>query len=166
MIKLKLILSLFVLTMTLQHAFAQTKLIAHKSHSGKKSTLSYLKSDGNFGADFRVVSITRISSKAVVVFYDYGRGDTLRDKKLFKNPQLALDSLKVLYPDSGIEFIGFEPIPAKKKGEGFFFGLLDPQDPSFGPVLLITALAGLMGLFGFGVWRMGNKKLKPVLIRS
>ena len=90
---------------------SQTKIIAHKSHSGKMSTFS-IKSEGNFGLPAHVIdSIRKISENVIVEYSRYNFAgspiDTVVNHPLCSNPKISLDSLKKLYP-ARVKFIGFE----------------------------------------------------------
>jgi len=121
-------LSFFVL-LTAPSLFAQTTIIAHKSHSGTLSTFAYAPS-GNFGEPPpRLVSVTKINDTTIIqhindmgFIYD----DTIYNHPIFSDPNMSVDTMQKMYYHA-VEFKGFEKkivepvmeetLPAKQKAE-------------------------------------------------
>ncbi|MES2284423.1 MAG: hypothetical protein V4547_01960 [Bacteroidota bacterium] len=103
------------------NAFCQTKMIAHKSHSGKNNTFSpNSNSSGNFGNYYyvRTDSVVKISDKAIVTFIsDYDTGTRVAGKKdtvYGDYSKISIDRLRALYP-LPIKLVGFEEAEVRKK---------------------------------------------------
>ena len=111
---------LFLLSITL-YSSAQTKIIAHKSHSGNMQHLS-IKGAGNFGLDermFIIDSIIRISETHLVQINRIGQRDTLEIEKYpaFSDPYSSLEDVFATHED--VTFIGFDDykMPVEKEKE-------------------------------------------------
>ena len=92
------------------NAHSQTKMIAHRSHSGSTATFS-TKGEGNFGnPPMRIDSLIKISDTKMILVSDpfYRQRDTIDIKSYpyTANPNIPLDSLKKLYPET--TFVGFD----------------------------------------------------------
>ena len=98
--------------------FSQTKLIAHKSHSGKVKTFT-AKAEGNFGLPShyrlrRLDSLIRISDTLAVAYSSIRETNVvLKDTVRIDDPdylgelsKMPIDDVKKRYPS--IKFIGFE----------------------------------------------------------
>lgn len=127
--KTLLILSLFILQGN--SLFSQTKLVAHKSHSGDDATYSSDAYPDNFGEIApRIKKIKLLKNNCIVEFLEWGRNDTVCDHPYFTG-QYTLDEIKNFYPPS-TEFIGFEghffnkaiPPPGVKKNSLYLLALL------------------------------------------
>ena len=109
--------------------FAQTKIIAHKSHSGKPNTFNINNSSDNFGLPSSYIdTIFKISDTCVL---EVGWNGYERKRNIVchhpccNNPKISLDSLKKIYPN--IILIGFEP--GKKTGSKKSVAILiQPKD--------------------------------------
>jgi len=149
---------------------AQTKIIAHKSHSGSRQSF---KADGldNFGIDMRMyrkrsrtVSITKIADTLFVFknhitipFYsniqDSFELDTVYSHQLLENPAIDRDSLQKLFQQA--ELIGFkknkEPIfdslPAEKKEHLPIVPAL-PNNSGGGWFVLLAGLIAVVVTYG------------------
>ncbi len=156
----------FLLLVSFHQAFSQTKLIAHKSHGGKRSTLDLLSTEDNFGLPSRSESIkrvTKLDSRTVVIEYHYYGAETVKDHEVFCNPLISLDSLKSRY-DEHVEFIGFDkpytnPEDKKKNKKDFFIGLFWWNTPAAGLLILITTLCSLIGGLAYYHWKSTLGKL-------
>jgi hypothetical protein len=96
-----------LLLLLCSQVFAQTKLVAHRSHSGTAATFSS-REEGNFGwIEPRQIlkKVIRLSDTTAIEVFDVGRDTTVRHP-YWNNPRIRLDSLKKLFPD--ISFEGFE----------------------------------------------------------
>ena len=112
--------------------FGQTKLIAHKSHSGNMAYFSPLKGPDNLGETPEMIeawklknieyeipkdSLIKISDCVVILkqhdFYQPSsvRIDTIINHPLINNNSITADSLKRLIPDA--VFIGFDSLKAE-----------------------------------------------------
>jgi hypothetical protein len=118
--KLTKLIALVVLLMISLQAFCQTKLIAHRSHSGKIGTFRITNSADNFGLPSeKIDSIIKISNTKILEISNRGNRGTFKIKDhpyfkfYFKNPQGSIDSLKKVYPK--IKFVDFEKDFSKKK---------------------------------------------------
>lgn len=103
-------ITIFILFASSMVAVGQTNVIAHRSHSGKISTLR-LSADDNVGLPpSKLYKVIRLSETSVVTFRSLGSTrkeiDTVYHHEYFCNPQITLDSLKKIYPQ--IKFIGFK----------------------------------------------------------
>lgn len=106
---------LIIFTFCVTSTFAQTKLIAHKSHSGKLSTFS-IKTEGNFGLSAWPVpeKVIKLSDSTLVeVGHMEGMGVSheYRDTILIKSHSCFSEGAhpgeKARYEN--VEFIGFTP---------------------------------------------------------
>jgi len=109
---IKSIIFLVTLIVMSSQAFCQTKMIAHKSHSGKAKTFS-IKGNDNFGLPSHqktIDSIIKISQKKIIVIsHNYGiERDTMEitAHPYFKDSKLSFDSIKKAHPT--VKFIGFK----------------------------------------------------------
>jgi hypothetical protein len=110
---------------------AQTKQIAHKSHSGNDASYIADAYTDNFGEIApRIKKIKLLKNNCIVEFLEWGRNDTVCDHPYFTG-QYTLDEIKRFYgPDT--EFIGFEghffnkaiPPPGEKKNSLYLLVLL------------------------------------------
>ena len=110
---------------------AQTKLIAHKSHSGTSENFSAENYPDNFGLRepyFPVYKVKLLPNNCVVEYREQKRNDTICDHPYYSG-RYTLDQIKTFYPEN-IEFIGFEkkffndsiPVPTKPiKNEFYLF---------------------------------------------
>lgn len=166
-----LVLLLCVLAFCLSNA--QTKIIAHKSHSGSKQSFKAAGPD-NFGLDMRMyrkrsrtVSITKIADTLFVFknhvtiplysnIKDSFEWDTVYSHQLLENPAIDHDSLQKLFQE--VELIGFnknqEPIfdtPSKEKKEGLPIVPVLPTNKGGG---WFVVLAGLLATaVAYGSWK-------------
>ena len=91
-------------------AIGQTKMVAHRSHSGSIETFDAA-GEGNFGnppnqQEFQVLrKVVRISDSSAIEVYDLHQ-DTMYNHHFWNNPKIRLDSLQKMFPD--ISFEGFE----------------------------------------------------------
>lgn len=88
-------------------AFAQTKLVAHRSHGGSNATFT-AREAGNFGEyEHRPVlrKVVKLSDTTAEEVYDFTRDTTVRHP-YWNNPRIRVDSLRKLFPD--ISFEGYE----------------------------------------------------------
>lgn len=91
---------------------AQTKLIAHKSHSGNAASFSEM-SGGNFGIDpSRIDTIIRIAPNCIVEINNFGWRDTVYNHPYYTKPGVTLEEIKANYPPYVI-FVGFDNPPSK-----------------------------------------------------
>jgi len=110
-----LTIALFILSLT---AFSQTKMIAHKSHSGSLQTFT-TKGAHNFGnppMPMVIDTVKRLSDTTVArFFHDYwgNNSDTIHKHPHFNNVAIALDSLQKMYPET--TFIGYETTPPQNQ---------------------------------------------------
>jgi hypothetical protein len=149
---MKLLLAFTFLVSSLA-SLAQTKAIAHKSHSGKINTMNKGTRD-NFGLNpdhykLHVDSIERISP-TLILFYKQSYRDegVLRDSIFLNtNPNnlvTVLDSLKKVYPKA--KFKGFDTAVRSKKKNIATLGIVPfKQSPPSGMPALIAALT--IGVF-------------------
>ena len=141
--------------------FSQTKLIAHKSHSGSLSDFEVTQSSDNFGLPQQILkSITWLSDTSVLEKGEHwGREyvDTVYNHIYCNNPNISIDSLKKLYSDH-VEFINFD----KRKNNGFFPfnpGNNFPKGPS-GILILIVSIALLSFMMAIKTWKSQTIKQK------
>ncbi|MCE3294441.1 MAG: hypothetical protein K0R65_155 [Crocinitomicaceae bacterium] len=122
---------LFVFLLFSGSLFSQTKLIAHKSHSGSDASYSADAYPDNFGEIApRIKKIKLLKNNCIVEFLDWGQNDTVCDHPYFTG-QYTLDEIKRFYPSS-TEFIGFEgkffnkvvAPPAEKKNSLYLLALI------------------------------------------
>jgi hypothetical protein len=86
-------------------ASAQTKIIAHRSHSGADATLTFAGED-NFGlGPPRIIKVIKVCDSAAIIFTDHGSVDTVRGRTVWYDPAVGLDSLRAMFPFA--KFIGF-----------------------------------------------------------
>ncbi|MGV3631603.1 MAG: hypothetical protein ACO1O6_10360 [Bacteroidota bacterium] len=121
----------FILLLNLGSAFSQTKLIAHKSHSGTDAAFEADAYSDNFGIVApRIKKIKLLKNNCIVEFPEWGQNDTVCDHPYFTG-QYTLDEIRNFYPP-GVEFIGFEgkffnkavPPPSEKKNALYLIALL------------------------------------------
>ena len=110
---------------------AQTKAIAHKSHSGSDQSFDAEAYADNFGVIApRIKKIKYLKDNCIVEFPEWGGSDTVCDHPYFTG-QYTLDEIKAFYPKE-VQFIGFEgkffnkaiPPPGEKKNSLYFFMIL------------------------------------------
>jgi hypothetical protein len=98
---------------------AQTKMIAHRSHSGPTADFSPA-GDDNFGnPPMHMDTLIRLSDTAIVEIMSYGYGDapqrdTVYNHPYFNKPGISMEEIQSMYPRFTV-FIGFENLPMKKK---------------------------------------------------
>lgn len=110
-----LIIILSALSLT---AISQTKMIAHKSHSG---SLQNFTTDGihNFGdppMPMVIDTVKRLSDSTIVrVFHDYwgNNSDTIQNHPFFNDPNIAVDSLQKMFPET--TFVGYDTTPPQQQ---------------------------------------------------
>jgi len=93
-------------------SFAQTGLIAHKSHSGNAESYAFA-AFGNFGNPPPILRLVeKINDTTIVMILDDMGAiyyDTVQNHPLFSNPNLTIDSLKkTYYYGNNVEFKNFE----------------------------------------------------------
>ena len=146
-----------------QGVLCQTKIIAHKSHSGKNITFIVDNSENNFGLRDPIIdSIRKIPNQSVVLYTDQGI-DTIRNYQYW---DLPLDSLKKYY-GSHVKFIGFDKnyMPKKsndskvrrKKSHIGFFAM--NTNYTNGNGLLVLYVSIFILLSSFFIWRTERKKM-------
>ncbi|MBL4755603.1 MAG: hypothetical protein JKY52_18675 [Flavobacteriales bacterium] len=144
---------------------AQTKMIAHLSHSGNVNTFSF-NGEGNFGLrEPRLQEIVKISDTAVVAMFDFSysgsRRDTLLNHALFSNPAISVDSLRRLWPS--VDFVGFEdtfqPNDKKKQHEHVLPNRPNGNNQHNGIPILALSISILMVLLAFASSRSEVKEL-------
>jgi hypothetical protein len=158
-------LTLALLSITIGTTFSQTKMIAHKSHSGKNKTFNADFSTNNFGIEptlTRVDSIRKISKSTIILYTTLG-ADTVNDPKY---ASLPVDSLRKIYSAGSqrIKFIGFEKkkatkkpasIPKQKKSMIFIPGKNSPIDYTG---ILKLAISIFILLATLLIFQAGKKK--------
>lgn len=90
-------------------AITQTKLIAHKSHSGNSENFSAENYSDNFGLVepyFPVTKLKLLPNNCVVQYREHKLNDTLCEHPYFSG-KYTLEQIKKFYPEN-TEFIGFE----------------------------------------------------------
>lgn len=121
-------------------AFAQTGLIAHKSHSGTAATFTFA-DPGNFGAPSpTLVSVKWLNDSTVVQKMDRwggNREDTLYNHPIYSDPNIPLDSIRKMNWFENVEYIdtakrlrSYEAQPAKTKSAEPAAKPSDRQKPS------------------------------------
>ncbi len=151
------------------NSYSQTKMIAHKSHSGSSKTFTP-NSAGNFGEPFHfqldtIVKLTDTSVVEIRTFMEMREVDTIFNHRLCNNPEIGFDSLKIYYPH--IALIGFEE-SANKEQENktpiVVPSILEEDSnkendensiPLLGFIVLTTML-----LLGFIFWTQNLKQLR------
>jgi hypothetical protein len=123
---MKKIFTLVSLFLLLFNTTAQTKIIAHKSHSGTSEGFS-ASDDDNFGlpSQFRsrLDTVIKLTNNRVIEIFHIPAFenservvDTMTNHPVFNNPEVSLDSMKKRYPN--VEFIGFDqPTKTPKKSK-------------------------------------------------
>jgi hypothetical protein len=123
---MKKIFTLVSLCLLLFNTTAQTKIIAHKSHSGTSEAFS-ASDDDNFGLSpefqSRLDTVIKLTNNRVIEIFHipaYENSerivDTMTNHPVFNNPEVSLDSMKKRYPN--VEFIGFDqPVKTQKKSK-------------------------------------------------
>jgi hypothetical protein len=100
--------------------FAQTKLVAHRSHSGRAETFTSSGVD-NFGgpppedptASRIVTRVVRLNDSLAVEYSNSGTDTTLHHP-FWNNPKIGVDSLRKAFPS--ISFEGYkEPVKTSKR---------------------------------------------------
>jgi hypothetical protein len=147
---------------------AQTKVIAHKSHSGHMHTL-IKNTEDNFGLNpdhqiLKVDSVQRVSPAMILLYKQaYGDQGVLKDSVFLNtNPNnivAVLDSLKKVYPSA--KFIGFDTsVRTKKKNKSEIVLIIPDQFPSSGMPLFISILLTGTILLGWHLHRTQLAQLK------
>ncbi|TND01484.1 MAG: hypothetical protein FD123_4255 [Bacteroidetes bacterium] len=107
---------LFLFLLLSQVLVAQTKRIAHKSHSGSDAAFSNAGHDDFGNPPPRADTLIWINDSTVVqVDRWYRSRDTIVNHHYFQDPKVSLDSLKKIYPRT--VFVGFENKKAPGKKE-------------------------------------------------
>lgn len=190
---IKYTITLFFIVVLSLKLFGQTKLIAHKSHSGSMEGFSINTVD-NFGLgepyislqkaikleDGRVIiakisgqldwinknvhSIDKTTFLKNVIEHN-GTIDTLSQHPVWNNPNIGIDSLKVLYGNE-IEYIGFDKAIKKtqkevkrKKANAPLVLPPSSSNPNGNLPLLIIAISLLMIIMIFYNWRKKTQVL-------
>lgn len=107
----------FIFAGILFSAQAQTQEIAHKSHSGKTTTM-YMEPQGNLGeVESKLIRIKRISNSKLVftnkAFDEYN--DTVNVNTSKNRLQLVYDSLKAIHPE--VEYLNFKKAAKPQKNK-------------------------------------------------
>lgn len=132
------------------NAFAQTKMIGHKSHSGNKANFTLME-EGNFGEPPMPIVprvITKISDTLFVVTYS---GYRIKRDTIVMNPPLSPKTLKRLIP--GVILKGFDQDFKKTPKHGNVVvpsDKLEPlnrEDDLVSIVLLLGAISAIVGLY-------------------
>jgi len=106
--KTQLILLLLLFS---QFTFAQTELIAYKSHSGNMEHYKLTGFDNLGEPPIYVDSILKLNDSTIVEYFSWGyANDTVVNHPICKLPQSSLDSLKGDYYNYNTRFINFEVI--------------------------------------------------------
>lgn len=174
-----LLLLLTVAAVTLQ---AQTKVIAHKSHSGTKLSFSTAGSD-NFGLDMShyrwrktTVQVTKLNDtlflfknkiEHLMAFGDKDsfQLDTVYSHQFIENPNLSVDSVLRFYPE--VELIGFDKdqlpvfdtLSSHKKQVLPVGTALPPNGGSGNGPLFIVLAALCAAAIAFGSWKQYHHTL-------
>lgn len=94
-------------------SFGQTKIIAHKSHSGDGTSIASEK-DGNFGLPpERLDSVIKISDSCIVEINNFGWRDTVYNHPYFIKSGASRSELESRYPN--VKFVGFDKPKSGKK---------------------------------------------------
>lgn len=117
---MKRILLLYMLLLA-NAALSQTRLIAHKSHSGNIASYSTFDASGNFGEPPPILkSVEKINDTAVILthqeWFDTSVvwSDTFYRHPIFSNPNMPVDSMKKAYHMKNVEFKNFDKDPKAK----------------------------------------------------
>ena len=125
----------FIILFSAPLVTAQTKLIAHKSHSGRAESFTAANYSDNFGIKTPSIKAIKLIKNNCIVEIPYnGPNDTVCDHPNFTG-QYTLDEIKAFYPKN-TEFIGFE---------GKFLNTALPENPkknSFHWIVLLFFLGG------------------------
>lgn len=124
--KMKRIFTLVSLLLLLFNTTAQTKIIAHKSHSGTSGDFSVSDYDDNLGLSLefklQLDTVIKLTNNSVIEIFHLPHNnserivDTMTNHPVFNNPEVSLDSMKKRYPS--VEFIGFDtPTKTQKKSK-------------------------------------------------
>ena len=168
------------------NSYAQTKIIALKSHSGNIKELSLNGSDdfGNAGmpmhyydTKLRLKRVTKLSDTSAEEEYGVPGSNDKDEKKIvyhhynYNNPFITVDSLRKIYP--GVWFSGFDkkaPVktqklqPVKKKSGLLFFFPSDNDDNNrllFGLGIFIFTAA-----LAFFMWKNQKKRWRLSLAKQ
>jgi hypothetical protein len=136
-------------------SFAQTKMIAHRSHAGSDETFTAEGSDNfGLGPTRRIDSVLKLSDSVVIEFSNFG-DDTVEGRKGWNDPTISLDSLRAKHPR--IKFIGFEKDQAALMGQErrSAAGLVAADEPvrGRGARWLLMLGAALVPAVGYSIWR-------------
>lgn len=131
--------------------FAQTKMIAHKSHSGLPADFS-LEGDDNYGnPPMHMDTLIWLSDTSIVEIMSYGYGDTGRrdtvyNHPYFNRPGISLEEIQSMYPNYTV-FIGFDKKAKEQRAL--------PNQPKKNSLYLLGFL-----LFAFGGTYVFGKDLR------
>lgn len=163
--KTKFIFLLFVILLLSTHLQAQTKIIAHKSHSGKAATFN-IHSSHNFGwVPIMVLdTLVRLSDSVYVEIMHERTFNNIEKDTVVHNANTknyyrqfvyigkSLEELKADYPQT--VFIGFEEAQQKPKKKFQFLHQelipIDKQDQNNSNDLIFWLFGGIF-LFGFSL---------------
>ncbi|TND01483.1 MAG: hypothetical protein FD123_4254 [Bacteroidetes bacterium] len=155
-------------------ASAQTKRIAHKSHSGSDITFTNAGPDefGDPGPMTRLDSVFRINDSTVVtvsaMIWPPGpnQRDTMVRHPYFNDPKIGVDSLRKIYPK--VVFVGFDnkqnpgDKPKKVKRNSASPVFPGAAEPGSGNTLLILLVSSLAVAIVFFTWKKQIQNLVPV----
>jgi hypothetical protein len=147
------LLTLGLLLVASGGVYGQTKLVAHRSHSGSLGTFS-TKGAGNFGEFIhfkRIVRVVKLTDTSAIEVSNEGL-DTTRNHHYWNNPKIKVDSLRKLFPD--ISFEGYDR-PAKP-----IAAVTAPVSASQpGGILSLALLSStVMFLVAGGIWQSQRRR--------
>ena len=160
--------------------FCQTKMIAHKSHSGGIESFSVNGSD-NFGLDMPDIdSVVRLTDTSVLRFPGlHGRVDTVYKGRSWPIDLFGdIDELRKGFP--GTKFIGFDrkkkqskyvPKPTRKRNSPArrdsssrrtspTIGLMDESGYGDRMLLLVLGVSVALPSIGYGIWRSETRRVR------
>jgi len=127
--------------------FAQTKMIAHKSHSGLPADFT-LAGDDNYGnPPMHMDTLIWLSDTSIIEIMSYGYGDTPRrdtvyNHPYFSRPGISLEEIQSMYPNYTV-FIGFEKQAQRQRK-------MKPEPQKNSLYLLGFVLLAIGGTYVFG----------------